>query len=241
MKFKVIHFETLASTNDEAANGIYRHGDVIVASYQSSGRGQRGNVWHSDEGKNLTFSLVVEPREIAASSQFLISMMTSVAVAKTLESYGVEGVEIKWPNDILVRGQKISGILIEHNLLGCELSRSIIGVGINVRQESFKVEGANPTSLSLQLGRMVKCEEVLERFLSTFKKLYPMSTNTDTLSELYTSRLYRREGLHPYIDAETHESFLATIESIDPNMGGITLRLIDNTHRTYYFKEVIFA
>ncbi len=241
MKFNIKHFETLASTNDEAASGRYAHGDVIVASYQSSGRGQRGNVWHSDEGKNLTFSLVVEPREIAASSQFLISMTTAISVAETLESYGIEGVEIKWPNDILVKGQKISGILIEHNLLGCELSRSIIGVGINVRQESFAVEGANPTSLSLRLGCMVECEEVLERFLSSFEKLWNLSPDTETLSKLYTSHLYRREGLHPYIDAETHESFLASVESIDPNMGGITLKLADDTHRTYYFKEVIFA
>lgn len=239
MKYHIHNFDTLASTNDEADKTIYTDGDVIVATHQSKGRGQRGNTWHAKQGENLTFSLVIEPTHIHAAQQFIVSMTAAIAVHRTIESYGIKGTEIKWPNDIMVSGKKIAGILIEHNIMGSHLSRSIIGIGLNVLQNSFDIEGANPTSLSLLTDTPLDCAEVLERFLKNFDEVYSID-NPETLLELYTSHLYRRDGFHRYTDTETGEEFSAKITAIDPYIGGITLTLEDSTTRTYYFKEISF-
>ncbi len=239
MKFSLHHFELLSSTNDKAADIVYSSGDVIVAEFQSEGRGQRGNHWESAKGENLTFSIVVEPSGLQISEHFKLSMVASLCVARCVESLGIEGVEVKWPNDILVQGRKISGVLIENSLMGPNISRSIIGIGLNVRQGDFSedtVRATNPTSLLIEGVEGVTTAEVLELILGHFSTLWELSA--EELHREYTSMLFRGSGSYPYRDCQSGEEFIATIEGIDPHSGQLSLRDSQGMRRQFFFKEV---
>ncbi len=236
MKYNIHTFDTLASTNDTATESQYKNGDIITARFQSAGRGQRGNKWVSSEGENLMFSLVVEPTHILVREQFSLSMISAIATAQTIESFGVEKVTIKWPNDIYVADKKISGMLIEHSFSSEYLSKTIIGVGINVRQTQFEQSAGNPTSLH-SLGAVDSTpERVLEIFCDKFSGLYNCSI--EELHSEFCNRLYRREGFFPYED--TNGRFEAKIGDVDPHTGIITLIDKENNLREYYFKEVAY-
>ena len=109
---------------------------VVVADFQTSGRGQRGNSWESDSGKNLLFSIVIFPEFLEARRQFLISQIISLAIKEELDTYTTD-ISIKWPNDIYWHDKKIAGILIENVLSGSTFSRAIIGMGLNINQKNF--------------------------------------------------------------------------------------------------------
>lgn len=149
--YEVVRFESLGSTNDEAmSHTSYTHGTIILAQNQSAGRGQRGNIWQSNPGENLTFSLVLEPVHIPVYEQFRLSIMAALAASDALRELGVSCC-VKWPNDLYVGDKKIGGILIEHNLQGEFLTRTVIGIGINVAQREFPASLPNPTSVTLEL------------------------------------------------------------------------------------------
>ena len=146
--FALGFFDELASTNDEARDARYMNGAVVIAERQSRGRGQRGNSWSSAEGMNLTFSAVLCPAGLRAESQFYLSKAVALSVSDTVDSFGIES-RIKWPNDIYVGDGKVAGILIENDLMGACISRSIAGIGLNVNQTAFDPALPNPTSLAL--------------------------------------------------------------------------------------------
>ncbi|MBP9507653.1 MAG: biotin--[acetyl-CoA-carboxylase] ligase, partial [Bacteroides sp.] len=95
---------------------------TVVAEFQTSGRGQRGNIWESEAGKNLLFSFVLYPTFLEARRGFLLSQLISLALKEELDQYA-DGFSIKWPNDIYWHNRKIAGILIENNLIGSSISR----------------------------------------------------------------------------------------------------------------------
>lgn len=137
---------------------------VVYADRQSAGRGQRGNSWESEPGKNLTFSMVYTPERWPATMQFTLSMAVALGMYDALKGL-VAGdcVRIKWPNDIYFNDYKISGILIENSLKGGDLSRSIIGIGLNVNQTEWLSDAPNPLSLRQITGRQYDLTSVLER------------------------------------------------------------------------------
>ena len=146
-------------------------GSVVVADFQTAGRGQIGNVWESEAGKNLMFSTVLYPTCIPANRQFLISQIAALSVKETLDLY-TDHVTVKWPNDIYWKDKKICGMLIENDLSGHNLYCSIIGIGINLNQAVFRGDAPNPVSLFQIIGKEVDREEVLDRFLSVFYRYY---------------------------------------------------------------------
>ena len=157
------HFlEETTSTNDEARNPRYGHGDAICAERQSAGRGQRGHTWSSEEGCNLMFSLVWEPCFLPVSEQFLLSEAVALALTDLFGGYGIDA-RIKWTNDIYAGDRKLVGILIEHNLTGDRLSRTIVGIGVNVNQTRFDPSLPNPSSMHLETGCEYDRQEVLHR------------------------------------------------------------------------------
>lgn len=160
----IIELSETDSTNNYAKtlidNGLAISGQVIRAHYQSCGRGQSTNIWESDPGKNLLFSIIFRPETLPPQNQFLISQAVSEGLVKYLESVIPDPVSIKWPNDIYVGLQKISGILIEHTIQSNRISFSVIGIGFNVNQKKFSEQIANPTSLSLLACRDFDLESV---------------------------------------------------------------------------------
>ena len=163
---KITRFKTLDSTNKYLQNLLEECVDivdnVVVTEFQSSGRGQGKNVWESEAGKNLLFSVAVDMSYLKAENQFLLTQMVSVAMIDVLKKYlPEESLFIKWPNDIYFNNKKIAGILIKNEIKGMMLGTSIIGVGLNVNQESFGENLPNPISLKMITGKDYDLEEIL--------------------------------------------------------------------------------
>ena len=211
---------------------------LVVADDQTKGRGQQGNSWETEKGKNLTFSLLCHPDFILASRQWLLSQCMAVAIQQTLSQY-VEGVTVKWPNDIYVGDKKISGTLIECDLQGKHISNCIIGVGININQTVFHSDAPNPTSLQLLTGREHDKEEIISALLMHFQHFYALlqEGQEEIVRQLYMQHLYRREGFHRYRDARGE--FMAEIADVEPT-GHLRLRFEDGNVVRYELKEVQF-
>ena len=195
MRYPRIHFPQLDSTNLEAKrlieSGEAKHGLLITADYQTQGRGQQGKTWHSVEAQNAMLSLVLEPQDLPIKHQFLLNMITSLAVADVIEDYGL-AVKVKWPNDIYVSDKKICGILIQNFLKGDSIQQSIIGIGLNVNQTTWPSDVPNPTSLAKELDQGYIIRDVIDQIATSVLKRSNMMTNEHALRDEYLLRLYRR-------------------------------------------------
>lgn len=239
---RLVRVEETDSTNSlirqMMAEGAMPEGSVVVANFQTAGRGQVGNVWESEAGKNLMFSMVIYPSCIPANSQFLISQIAALSVKETLDEY-TGGVSVKWPNDIYWQDKKICGMLIENDLSGRNLSDSIIGVGLNVNQEEFHSDAPNPVSLFQIIGREVDRDDLLDSFRRRFYNYYLSLLNEeyDDVRERYRASLYRSDGFYTYSDSDG--CFEARIHDIE-STGHLHLELKDGSRRRYAFKEVSY-
>lgn len=150
----------LPSTQDRAKelikNGACKPGHVIIADEQYSGRGRFGSPWRSEKGASLTFSIIVE-------NVPLLPMRAALSVLETLLDKCRISAEIRWPNDIVVKGKKLCGILVE-----TYKQLAVVGVGLNVNETSFSLKGA--TSIRLETGKLFSREPILSYFLQTFEK-----------------------------------------------------------------------
>jgi len=214
---------------------LLREGDclVVVAEYQTAGKGCGTNSWESERGKNLTFSMLIHPEEIPANEQFRITEITSVAMCETLKRYGCDEVSIKWPNDIYVGDRKICGILIENRLQGSVIKDSIIGIGLNVNQTAFKSDVPNPVSLYQLSGQETNLEELLEAYLDAFDATYHNKTTCFD----YKKMLYRKGKDSLYQDKTN--CFTARLKDVLPD-GRLLLVDKEGCERLYAFKEVQF-
>lgn len=144
---------------------------LVATRSQTAGRGQGNHVWHSEEGANLTFSIVLVPgqRSLAVSDRLLINSFVCPVICSFLEEEAVLP-WIKEPNDIWVADRKICGILVENILLGNHIAASIIGVGLNLNQTVWPDDLPNPVSLRQLTGKSYKPDEVLVRLDNGFRK-----------------------------------------------------------------------
>ena len=236
----IYHFDTTASTNDDARDEKYREGDVVWADFQTAGRGQRGHEWHSRKGENLTFSMVLEPSFVAITEQFSVSEVVALSLVEMLAEYGIEA-KIKWTNDIYVGDRKLVGILIEHSLASTSLRRTIVGVGINVNQTEFDASLPNPVSMAQLLGKQLDAEEVLHCFINHLQHNYEVlrSGAKAALHERYNVLLYRKGEWHTYA-LPSGEKFRAKIVGTAPS-GALCLEDEEGKAKDYLFKEVEFV
>ena len=235
----ILWLDTIDSTNSEALRRLPElpSGTVLAAREQTSGRGQRGNTWFSQPGKNLTFSIVLKNLPLTASHAIRLNFLFSVAVADFLQARGVEAA-IKWPNDIYVGGRKICGMLIENTLgPGGKLAASVVGIGLNINQKEFP-QLANATSLALCTGKEVGLEESLEAFLAIFDTLWPRLLDS-SLMDSYTSRLFRRGVPARYHDLLTDREYTGVIEGVAPD-GRLCIQDPAGERHFYQFKEVSY-
>ena len=221
---------------------------VVTAEYQQAGRGQVGNHWEAAAGKNLLFSLMLRPRTVAAAQMFVLSEAISLSIVEALPAvpqWG--GALIKWPNDIYYKDRKVAGILIENTLVGTTVARSVVGCGININQEVFCSDAPNPISLrqmtGVEVSRTEILEDILQRFIARCERLEQGSEaerkcEMQMLHRCYLDRLYRREGMHPYRDAEG--PFVARIHDVEPD-GHLILEDTEGKCRRYAFKEVEYC
>jgi BirA family biotin operon repressor/biotin-[acetyl-CoA-carboxylase] ligase len=237
----MIHYtDFTTSTNDDARGAEYDHMDVVWAEHQSAGRGQRGHTWHSNEGVNLTFSVVLKPSFLTAVEQFMLSEVVALSLVDALADYGVE-CRIKWTNDIYAGDKKIAGVLIEQSLAGDRIARTIVGVGLNVNQREFPADLPNPTSMVVERGAECERRDVLDSFLTHLEKWYSILAQgeRELVEATYNSRLYRRDEFHEYA-LPSGERFEAAIRGVRAT-GHLHLEHRDGTFGDYAFKEVEFV
>lgn len=189
------YYEDTDSTNADAmrlGEEGAEHGTLVVANHQNKGRGRRGRVWQSPVGTTISMSFLVKP-EIAPGKASMLTLVMALAVAKGIEEACDLSTAIKWPNDILVNGKKVCGILTEMKAEMDYIHGVIIGVGINVNVESFPEDlQSMATSLILEKGRKVSRAEVIERVAENFEEYYEKFMETEDLSllrDLYEERL----------------------------------------------------
>jgi len=173
----IVFYKTVDSTNDYLAKLVREkkaeNKFVLVADFQTKGKGQRSNRWYSSRGKNLLFSLYLTPNDTLVKNKIYFNIITSLALVHTLKKYLInKKIKIKWPNDILVENCKISGILIETTVLKEKIKTVIIGVGININQARFTFNENNPTSINKILKKEVDRHAVLMDFLKFFSQFF---------------------------------------------------------------------
>ena len=239
----ILKLTETASTNDVLlAHPAPSNGEMIVAvaEYQTAGRGQAGNSWESERGKNLLFSILTCPQTIAIADQYVLSMAGALALKAALDLY-TDHITLKWPNDIYWRERKISGTLIETTVKGKRIDRCVYGIGLNVNQRDFRSNAPNPVSLYNIIGVETPLDEVLQNVLNSFELYYRRAAegDYDAICAEYNAALFRREGMHAYEDCATGERFEAQISRVALN-GRLHLIDADGHERTYWMKEVRF-
>ena len=245
--FRLICLDETDSTNNYLTALCDSDGGVpelctVVADFQSAGKGQRGNSWEGEKGKNLLFSFVLYPDFVKAREQFILSEIISLSVKEALDCR-IADVSVKWPNDIYWQDKKICGMLIE-NVLNAEggVARCIAGIGLNINQKAFVSDAPNPVSLSQITGQEEDLHAVLADVLLFVSRYYEDLKQeaegfTQHLTERYNQSLYRREGVYPFRDAQG--LFQASILRVEPD-GRLHLLDTEGNERSYLFKEVQF-
>ena len=208
------------------AKGEWPEGERFIrAGYQTAGRGQTGNGWESEEGKNLLCSILLPPTK----NLYFLNIAVSVALLRVIG----EDFTIKWPNDIYYGDKKLAGILLENAIVGSEVKYSIAGIGLNVNQTVFVSDAPNPVSLKQITGQEHDIDKLMERLMEEIDQVL-----NEDVWPYYKAHLYRREGYWPYEDANGR--FEARIEDVLPT-GEIVLRDKQGNQRKYHFKQVRYV
>ncbi|HMG11191.1 MAG TPA: biotin--[acetyl-CoA-carboxylase] ligase [Mucilaginibacter sp.] len=147
-------------------------GTVIMAESQYAGRGQQQNKWHSEPGKNLTFSILLTPSFLPVINQFDLTRVVSLGVFDALAPYLGDKLKIKWPNDIYYEDRKLGGILIETHIQGDRIKDAIVGIGLNINQESFLPGAANAISLKQILHKDYDLRTILSEICGHIEAYY---------------------------------------------------------------------
>ena len=213
-------------------------GFLLYTDFQTAGKGQPGNTWESENGKNLLFSMLLYPHSIKVYEQFILSEITGLAIRKVLEKY-TDDICIKWPNDIYWKDKKIAGILIENSLFRDRIDTCIIGIGLNVNQEVFISNAPNPVSLRQITGNDVNREILLMEIQAELLNIY-QNYSPEFIHQEYLNNLYRRNGFHRYAETTANTVFDAEIEDVLPD-GRLILRIQAGEIKSYYFKEIQFV
>jgi len=173
----VRHYATVSSTNDvalELASAGAVEGTVVRADEQQRGRGRIGRSWNSGAGKGLYLTVILRP-EIPVSALGLLSLAAGASVREALR--GISGLEgtIKWPNDVLVSGKKIAGVLIESRAGVSGISNLLLGIGINTDWEEADLKGEfriPPTAVNLETGSPAQTELLFSSSLTALDRFY---------------------------------------------------------------------
>ena len=238
--FPFIKLDVVDSTNNYAMNlvkeGWIKNLACVWAREQNRGKGQRGNSWLSEAGKNLTCSIIYFPEQLNAGDNFYLSMAVCLAAKKYLQAYSQE-IQIKWPNDLYLAGKKTGGILIENTLERQRIKSSVIGIGINLNQQKFPSDIPNATSVLLSTGKESNLEKsVLSLYSSILEYLKKLDMKQYT--EIKCSYLQSLYGLGVQLSfRDLHGTFKGVIEGVKDS-GELLIKDIEGRQRKYAFKEV---
>jgi BirA family biotin operon repressor/biotin-[acetyl-CoA-carboxylase] ligase len=236
----IVYLPSCPSTNDLAIKLLHlrkpTEGTVVIADEQTAGRGQRGNQWQAGPGQNLTLSVILRPVFLTVKHQFYLTMVTALAVHDFLTRQLTTPAQIKWPNDILMGGKKLGGILIENQIQGESLSATVIGIGLNINQKDFSISTA--TSLSVVADREFVLQPCFTALLSHLESRYLMlrSGKYKMLEQNYLQQLYQRNEVCTYKSGD--QKFTGIIRGID-DWGKLMIETEEGM-KSFDLKEVTF-
>ena len=185
---EILYFDSIDSTNTKAqelAEKGYPSGTLVVADKQIAGKGRRGRNWESPSGCGIFMTLMLKP-DINPNNASMLTLVSALAVAKALADITGKDAKIKWPNDIVIDGRKVCGILTEMSAQFDYINNIVIGIGINVNNSSFPEE-ISATASSLRLlsgGQKYRRAEIIEKIMEYFEKYYSIFLETEDLSAL---------------------------------------------------------
>lgn len=238
---KVLFLPSCHSTNTIASELVMKgeavNGQLVITEHQSQGRGQRGNTWEAETGKNLLFSVIVKADFLDPSEGFYLNIVTSLALTDVLNEYTYGNMAIKWPNDIYYDNKKLVGMLIENIIKSKGISYSILGIGINVNQEQFSY----PNALSLKniCNQDIDREDLLSHILSRIETRF-LQLKKGNLLDLkieYLDKMYWKDEIHVF--RKDDKLFNGRILGID-KVGKLRVEL-EEGEATFGFKEIQFV
>jgi BirA family biotin operon repressor/biotin-[acetyl-CoA-carboxylase] ligase len=210
---------------------------VVVAENQTNGRGQRGANWEVQDGKNLTFSVLIKDVLFDVAEVFNLNVIVAVSLFQTFVQLKIPNLAIKWPNDILADKKKICGILIENQFKSTSEILSIVGIGINVNQENF-INLPQATSLKNCSNQEFNKEEILLLFLNQFQSNLNLYKNEGATLfwNFYHENLFKKNTPMAFENADKVK-FMGSIKQVMPN-GLLQLVLEDDTLQLFDIKEL---
>jgi len=239
---RIIEFDSIDSTNNYAMQLIdadkAQPGLTIVAQSQREGKGQRGRTWADVPGQSLLMSVITTPG-IAISGQFAFNALVAATIADVIGTFAENTpIYIKWPNDIIVNDKKAGGILIENVLRGSRWMYSVIGLGLNVKQEHFPATLPHATSLKAATGldiNMIALRDALRDAIagSANNCVVP----TDVCMRRYNERLYKKGQKHLFSDGNGKWEAVITGAGAD---GSLQVQHDDGSLKEYYHGQVVW-
>ena len=244
MPFRFLHLEKVVSTNTylQEINEHERARCVVYADEQTAGKGMGTNVWESEPGLNLTFSMGVDMAFLKAADQFLLSQAVPLGLLDVLDKQlPSEALSVKWPNDLYYGNRKLCGILINSTIHGMDMGVSVIGIGLNVNQMCFRDWPTHPISMKMILNEEVALELLLKQLVDAVDQRIQQLRSPEgiaTIKEAYLSRLYRYRIWADYeVNGEKVRRFIMGIDSFG------RLETIDESgaKNVYDIKEIKFV
>ena len=239
ISFETIHYQEVTSTN-EVLKELFRdgrvgEGTVILADFQTEGKGRENNSWFSDPGANLLLSILFKP-DIDATSHFLLNEFVSLSIIEALRDFDAEAM-IKWPNDIYLQGKKLAGILVENVIVSGRITSSVVGIGLNLDQKRFPEDLPNPVSLNDLREEPVKRSEVLDILLARLKARYEYLSETkhQALHADYLENVYMMG--EPVIYRVNDKNKRGLLTDIKPG-GELVIKGDQGKSRLYLFGEI---
>jgi BirA family transcriptional regulator, biotin operon repressor / biotin---[acetyl-CoA-carboxylase] ligase len=242
-KDKIIKLKEVDSTNTYAKEILKKFPDIdegtsIVAGFQTSGVGQDVNSWESHNEQNILLSMILHPVFLKPDQLFFLNISISLALSDFIRSFHINDVRIKWPNDIYVGNKKIAGVLINNDLEFNHIRNSIIGIGININQESFDADIPNPVSLKNILKKESDLILAVDSLMDCLENRYNVlkEKNFDDLYSEYHKSLYLLGQESLFFDSNKCEEFQGIIDGVR-NDGRIRI-ITPQGIRFFEFREI---
>lgn len=239
---KILHsLENIPSTNAWLQEFVNTHdaaeGMAVVAGNQNAGRGQQGNKWESEPGKNLLMSILLKPAFLEVKSLFFLNKAIALSVMETISRFTNKKVWIKWPNDIVIEKNKVAGILIETGIQGNRIKNCIVGVGVNVNQMHFN-NLPNATSLAISENTEFILQDIFDELCVQIEKYYfkLREHKIEEVDTLYHTSLFRKNELTQF---KTEDHFFEGIITGVNNEGKLIVA-VNGVEKKFSVKEIVF-
>jgi len=242
--FSILKLNAINSTNsylkDLNKACIVKNATVVVVKTQYAGRGQRQEVWQSESGKNITFSVLYRFKNFELINQFYLNCAVSSAIYKAIFPIIGNDLSIKWPNDIMAGNKKLGGILIENTVKNGFISHSIIGIGLNINQTIFPKSLSKATSINLMLNKEFNLDNILNNILKALAdkiKLIELKSYK-ALFNLYHKNLYRINVWSDFIDIN-NQTFKGKIKRVNLD-GTLSIEFDNGKLKSFASKTIRF-